>query len=150
MRVEDVMTSDVVTARPGMSLKEAARAMAARGVSGLPVVDDEGCVIGVISEADLLGKERQEPESNGSVLGRLRHRSASEEERRFEARDVGAAMTESMWGDDNALAIGIDDGDVTLAGEVRRQLEAELLPRMIRTIPGVVGVRSDLTWAEKD
>jgi CBS domain-containing protein len=93
MRVEDVMTRDVVTARADMSLKEAAREMTARGISGMPVVDDDGHVIGVISEADLLAKERHAPEHNGGALRRLRHRDETDEERRFAARLVGAAMT---------------------------------------------------------
>jgi CBS domain-containing protein len=42
MRVEDVMTHDVVTAHADMTLKEAAREMAARGISGMPVVDGDG------------------------------------------------------------------------------------------------------------
>jgi CBS domain-containing protein len=93
MRVEDVMTRDVATARADMSLKEAAREMTARGISGMPVVDDDGHVIGVISEADLLAKERHAPEHNGGALRRLRHREETDEERRFAARLVGAAMT---------------------------------------------------------
>jgi CBS domain-containing protein len=41
MRVGDVMTEEVVTARPDMTLKEVAREMAAHGVSGMPLLDEE-------------------------------------------------------------------------------------------------------------
>ncbi len=41
-------------------------------------------------------------------------------------------------------------GEVTLAGEVRRRDEAAILSKMVRTVPGVVGVRSELTWSEED
>lgn len=50
----DVMTRDVVTVHPNDSLKRAARIMLERGVSGLPVVDTRGHVVGVVSEGDLI------------------------------------------------------------------------------------------------
>lgn len=50
----DVMTREVVTARPTDTLRRAAQLMLKRGVSGLPVVDAEGRVVGVVSEADLV------------------------------------------------------------------------------------------------
>ncbi len=63
MRVLDLMTTEVVTVTPGMSLKEAARTMTDVGVSGLPVLDEDGRIIGIITEADFLAREagRSEP-----------------------------------------------------------------------------------------
>jgi CBS domain-containing protein len=143
MRVQDVMTSDVVTARPEMTLKEAARELSARGISGMPVVDDELHVLGVISEADLLGKERHEPESNGGALSRLRHRGISDDQRRFGALDVGAAMT--------APAVTVE-AYCPLAGAAERMLALGInrLPavRRGRLVAGVVEVRSELTSSE--
>jgi CBS domain-containing protein len=216
MRVEDVMTRDVATARADMSLKEAAREMTERGISGMPVIDDDGQVIGVISEADLLGKERHAPEHNGSALRRLRRRSETDEERRFDARLVGAAMTtpaitvaaycpvtgaaermlerginrlpvirrnrligivtradlvrafarsdheleadvremvelqKELAGDRSPIEVGVSDGEVTLSGEVRLQSQAEIIARTVRSVPGVVGVSSKLSWTEPD
>lgn len=57
MRVLDIMTMDVLTARPEDSLKDAARTMVRAGVSGLPVVDDDGRLVGIITEADFLERE---------------------------------------------------------------------------------------------
>ncbi len=57
MRVVDVMTTDVVTAERTWSLKRAARAMIEAGVSGLPVVDADDAVIGIITEADFVEAE---------------------------------------------------------------------------------------------
>jgi sulfide:quinone oxidoreductase len=54
MRVADVMTRDVVTIRQGTSLADAARTMSQHHVSGLPVVDVDGRLIGVLTEADFL------------------------------------------------------------------------------------------------
>jgi len=58
MKVRDMMTTTVVTATPETPLKEVARRMVERAVSGIPVVDAEGRVLGVVSEADFLLKER--------------------------------------------------------------------------------------------
>ncbi len=49
-----VMTRDVVFVRADTPLKEVAEIMAARKISGVPVVGDEGQVLGVISEKDFL------------------------------------------------------------------------------------------------
>jgi CBS domain-containing protein len=57
MRIKDVMTHEVVTVQPGASLKEAARLLVDRRVSGLPVVDSAGRLLGVLSEADLLVRD---------------------------------------------------------------------------------------------
>jgi osmotically-inducible protein OsmY len=48
------------------------------------------------------------------------------------------------------VEVRIEAGEVTLAGEVRWRDEAFLLPKMVRTVPGVVSVRSELTWSEED
>jgi CBS domain-containing protein len=52
--VEEVMTSPVYTARPDESLLEASRTMRQHHVSGLPVVDADGAVLGVLSEKDIV------------------------------------------------------------------------------------------------
>jgi CBS-domain-containing membrane protein len=57
MRVQDVMTSDVITVGRDASVQKAARLMVDHGVSGLPVVDAEGAVIGIVTEADLIVRQ---------------------------------------------------------------------------------------------
>lgn len=53
-KVGTVMTNEVVTAAPGTSFKEIARLLAVHRVSGLPVLDDDDKVVGVVSGTDLL------------------------------------------------------------------------------------------------
>jgi hypothetical protein len=53
MQIKDFMTSSVVTVRDDTPLKEAARLFVSHGYNVLPVVDDDGSFLGVISEADL-------------------------------------------------------------------------------------------------
>ena len=54
IRVEEVMTPNPVTIKLGRSVREAARLMLQHGVSGLPVVDGEGRVVGVITKTDVV------------------------------------------------------------------------------------------------
>jgi CBS domain-containing protein len=54
MRVQDVMTKDVITVGPEVSVHKAARLMSDHGISGLPVVDGDGRVVGIVTEGDLI------------------------------------------------------------------------------------------------
>jgi CBS domain-containing protein len=55
--VKDIMTADVVAVRADASYQDLAAQLRSRRVSGFPVVDDEGKVVGVVSGADLLAAE---------------------------------------------------------------------------------------------
>src|ERR1700741_5518945 len=54
MRAIDVMTTDVITVDPDMTVQAFATLLAERGISGAPVVDADGRLVGIISEGDLL------------------------------------------------------------------------------------------------
>jgi CBS domain-containing protein len=58
MRVSEVMTREVVTVRPETPIHEAAALMASRGISGVPVVEAEGHVVGILSEGDLIIRQK--------------------------------------------------------------------------------------------
>ncbi|MBR0683387.1 CBS domain-containing protein [Roseomonas eburnea] len=54
MLARDLMSTGLLTFLPDMGLEPAARAMAERGVSGAPVVREDGLLVGVITEGDLI------------------------------------------------------------------------------------------------
>ncbi|WP_031003441.1 CBS domain-containing protein [Streptomyces sp. NRRL F-5727] len=56
MKVGGLMTDDVVTALAGTPFREAAKLLAEHDISGLPVVDDDDHVVGVVSGSDLLAR----------------------------------------------------------------------------------------------
>jgi CBS domain-containing protein len=58
MTVRDAMTRSVLTVPLIAPLKEVAQVLVDNGISGVPVVDVDGTVVGVVSEADLLVKEQ--------------------------------------------------------------------------------------------
>ena len=57
MKAVDVMVRDVVTVTPDTDVAEAVRLLGEHDVSALPVVDEDGAVVGIISEGDLLRRE---------------------------------------------------------------------------------------------
>lgn len=90
MRVVDVMTTEVEKAHPDWSLKQAARAMIEHGVSGLPVVGDDGIVVGIITEADFI-----EAEADRAMGRRRLFDTVFGEKKTRVPSTVGAVMTGS-------------------------------------------------------
>lgn len=54
MRAKDAMTAPVVTTLPDTPLREAAALLANNLISAIPVIDTEGCLLGIVSESDLI------------------------------------------------------------------------------------------------
>lgn len=54
MRAHHIMTKDLVAVTPHTTIEEAAKIMLRMHISGLPVVDDAGNLVGVVSESDFL------------------------------------------------------------------------------------------------
>ena len=70
MKVSELMTENVLTIGPEAPIKDVAKVLVTNGISGLPVCDIEGDVLGVISEADILYKEHDPAEGHvGGPLG---------------------------------------------------------------------------------
>lgn len=94
MKVQDVMTAEVATVSPDAPLKEAALELVQRRISGMPVVDGEHKVLGVVSEADILAKEGDDRRGGGSFLQWLVDPGDPWITARFDAVTVGEAMSE--------------------------------------------------------
>ncbi len=60
MIARDIMTSKVCTIRPEASAQEAAQLLSLKRISGLPVVNPDGKIIGIVTEADIISKVNQE------------------------------------------------------------------------------------------
>jgi CBS domain-containing protein len=205
------MTRDVVSVTPDTPLKDVAAAIVERGISGLPVCDADGAVVGVLSEADLLVKQGGSPERSGGLfawlvetasapdLAKLRAHTAGEamtspavtvetaspvseaartmvslgvnrlpvvEDGRLVgivtradlvrlftrsdeeiARDIRQDVVKRLWIAPERIEIEVEQGEVVLRGEVDTEVEAGLLEKRIPLVAGVVGVRSELSWA---
>jgi len=212
MKVEAVMTRDVVTVNPDTPLRDIARLLSESKISGMPVVED-GHVVGVISEADILAKERGKtpqrkrlldflledrpgaelkleattareamsagaltigPESpvadaaarmidervnrlpvvdrDGRLIGivtradLVRAFVRSDEELSREITDD--VILRTLWIPPESVHVAVESGVVTLTGRVENRATAEMLPRFVQRVPGVVSVASELSWED--
>jgi CBS domain-containing protein len=93
MRVEDLMTQDVVTVTPETSLKEVARTLDMHGISGLPVCSEDGVVLGVVSEADILVRTGGPKDEARGLLSWIVDRPSAEELAKATARTAAEAMS---------------------------------------------------------
>jgi CBS-domain-containing membrane protein len=59
LKVEDVMTREVVTATPDTPFKELTRLLSEHRISGIPIVDEDRTLVGIVTEADLLWTEQE-------------------------------------------------------------------------------------------
>jgi CBS domain-containing protein len=117
MRIKDLMSSEVVSIGPGATLKEAARTMIEAGVSGLPVVDDDGALVGIITESDfVLGEAGRRSEERAGLLRFFLNRQGIPSEE----RTVGDVMTRDV------ITVG-PDRDHT---EAARLMDREAVKRL--------------------
>lgn len=84
--VRDIMTTHVVAVRASASFKEIAVQLRRQRVSAFPVLDDDGAVIGIVSEADMLPKEALDDEQ--SAPGGILRQRAQEKAHGITAADL--------------------------------------------------------------
>jgi CBS domain-containing protein len=128
-----LMSSPAVVALAGTSLVAAARLMDSAGVKRLPVVDDLGRLVGVVSRADLLKVHLR---ADDEILA-----------------DVRSEVLTPCLGDDPAtVQVTVRDGVVRLSGRVGRWSTSAAVNRLIRQVPGVVAVRGlvDYDYDDRD
>jgi CBS domain-containing protein len=108
MLARDIMTTNVFTFAPDTSVLEAARLLVERRISGAPVVDGAGRVIGIVSEGDLIRRAElgTEKEWSGWREFLMAKRTLAHEFIRSHATRVGDIMTTPVWtvGEDATLA----------------------------------------------
>ncbi|MFG2823313.1 CBS domain-containing protein [Kitasatospora sp. NPDC048365] len=126
-----LMTSPAVSARAGWTIGEAARQMDRHRVKRLPVVDEAGRLVGIVSRRDLL-----------QVF--LRHDGAIREE------IVHDVLGRTLWLAPDDVEVAVHDGVVTLTGRLPRRSLIPIAEQLCRAVDGVVAVHQTLDWAEDD
>ena len=94
MKAADIMVKDVVTAGPEASVRELATIMLERRISGMPVVDGGGRLLGIVSEGDLI--RRPEIDTDRVKLGWLRLLLSDEARARDFVKSHGRKAREVM------------------------------------------------------
>lgn len=123
----DLMSVALVSIAPEATVAEAARRMHTAGVKRLPVLDEGGRLVGIVSRADLL-----------KVFNR-----PDQAIRREIINDV--IVGEFMM-DPNRFFIHVDDGVVVLQGRVERRSLLPSLVRAVHSVEGVVRVTNRLSF----
>ncbi|WP_328465797.1 CBS domain-containing protein [Actinoplanes sp. NBC_00393] len=127
----DLMTAPVVEAMRGTTIAAAARRMDQEKVKRLPVVDDLGRLIGIVSRSDLLKVHLRSDEDIHA--------------------DVQASVLKPIILDGGiAVRTVVDAGVVTFTGQVDRWSTADIADRLTRLIPGVVEVVNKLDYQYDD
>ncbi|MGW5171651.1 CBS domain-containing protein [Streptomyces nodosus] len=122
---EDLMTSPAVTVYANDSLGSAARTMAHTKVKRLPVVSDEGTLLGIVSRSDLLKVFLREDED---IAEEIRH-------------DVVARLFPAPL---EPVRVEVHDGVVRLTGRIRDTTLVPVANRLVLSVAGVVDVECSL------
>jgi CBS domain-containing protein len=127
----DLMSAPPVVAPTGTSIAAAARMMDAQQVKRLPVLDDQGRLIGVVARSDLLKAHlRPDDEIRDDVLAGM----------------LAAYFAEAVDG----VEAQVSDGVVALTGQVDQASIADAAGYVTRQVPGVVAVDNAITWLWDD
>lgn len=127
----ELMSSPAVTVSPGATVAEAGRMLAAHGIKRLPVVDERGVLVGIVSRADLLTVYLRPDE----VI----------------AREILTEVVERyLWSDQAQVRVGVNGGVVTLGGTVERRSQIPIAVRLSSAIDGVVDVIDELDYVHDD
>ena len=122
----DIMTRDIITVTRETSIQELSRIFMEKGVNGLPVVDDDGNVVGVVTQGDLIEQKKQL--HIPTVIALFDWVMPLESEKKFEA-DV-KRMTAAKVGDIyHKGAVTVEaDADLTEVATVMAEEDVHTLP----------------------
>jgi CBS domain-containing protein len=95
MKARDVMVSPVITVKPSSSVRDVAKLFLERRISAVPVVDDQGKLVGIVSEGDLLHRAEAGTERKRSwwLQGLTGDETLAAEYAKAHARKVADVMT---------------------------------------------------------
>lgn len=101
MKIKDIMTSEVVTVSTGDPVEKCAKLLQEHNISGLPVVDEEGRVVGMVTEGDLIRRaSRVEAPGYLEILGGLIYLGSPgkfvDELQRAMALEAGRLMSKNL------------------------------------------------------
>jgi CBS domain-containing protein len=140
----DLMTRDVAVVHPETPLLEAVRLMAGRRISGMPVLDDTGAIVGMLSEGDLVRWHEGYTQRQARWLNML-----------AEGTELAAAFVVEIQDQHRKVRSVMAPGAITVTEEVPARVVAHLMhEKNIKRVPVVrngklVGIiaRSDLIRA---
>lgn len=97
-KVSDIMTTELITVRADMDITEAARILIGNRINGAPVVDENGALVGIICQSDLIAQQKRLPIPNlftflDGVIQMSSQKHIEKQIRKIAALKVSEAMT---------------------------------------------------------
>lgn len=135
-RIDEVMTTSLVTISPTASLSEAVDLMERRDVKRLPVVS-EGLLVGIVSRADVLRALSQYLPNSTSTASDLEILKAVEEQ-----------FLKQSWSENGSIRCDVVDGVAELSGSIFDERERLAAKVLVENVPGVRSVVDRLVWIE--
>jgi CBS-domain-containing membrane protein len=127
----DLMTSPALTVTTDVSLPAVAKMMDEERVKRLPVVDDQGRLVGIISRRDLL---RVYLRDDAAIRDDIREQ----------------VLRRTLWIDPDMITVEVNRGVVTLTGTADRRSTAQITVRLCEGVDGVVDVVDDMGYEYDD
>jgi len=127
----ELMTAPAITVRAGTGIAQAARLMRKYGVKRLPVVDEAGVLVGIVSRGDLLKPFLRSDEAIRQAV----------------VQDI---LRDGMCGNPQSVDVRVQDGVVTLDGEMENEFVARDTARLVGDLDGVVSVVDRLRYRITD
>ncbi|MFF8839438.1 CBS domain-containing protein [Streptomyces sp. NPDC015130] len=124
----ELMTSPTVTAQANWNLVETARTMQRKAVKRLPVTDETGRLVGIISRSDLL---RPFLRSDTAIRDEIEH-------------DV---LADTLRLAPDTIRVTVDDGVVSLTGRIEERADIRVIVRLCRSVDGVVALHESIEYA---
>lgn len=126
----ELMSAPAITVSPYLKVGEAARILSRRGIKRLPVVDDRGRLVGIVTRADLLTVFLRDDDDIRDEI-------------------VEQVIRRNLWEDPGRVRVEVTEGVVTLRGQVELDTLVPITANLTAAVPGVVDVVNELSYAEK-
>ncbi|WP_363253880.1 CBS domain-containing protein [Mesorhizobium sp.] len=136
-RVDEVMTTDVVSASPRASLAEIVELMTRHNIKNVPIVE-AGEILGIITRSDLL-------RALARVLPKSGATTADDELIR---RSVVAELQSQSWSGGDLIGVTVDNGAVELNGAIFDERQRKAAVVAAENVAGVKAVKDSLFCAE--
>jgi CBS domain-containing protein len=117
----------VITLGQNADHAEAARLMQATGIKRVPIVDNDGRPVGIVSRSDIL---RAFARPDSEIIEEI----------------VDHIISDVLWIDPKRVQVISVDGNVNLSGQLETRSDANLLEDLVRRVDGVVSLASSLSW----
>jgi CBS domain-containing protein len=127
----DLMTAPAIVVSPSTPVAAAAQLMDREAVKRLPVVDDQGHLVGIVSRGDLL-------------------RIYLRDDATIREEVVNDILVGALWIDPSTVEVAVNEGVVQLAGTTDRRSTRDIVVELASTVAGVVSVVNDLSYEYDD